>query len=52
MKFNLSAWALQNRSIVLYLMILFGVALGCWGLLTMTSGWEPQPGPSLLLISA
>src|SRR5690554_6788326 len=25
MKFNLSAWALQNRSIVLYLMILFGV---------------------------
>ena len=25
MKFNLSAWALQNRSIVLYLMILLGV---------------------------
>ena len=25
MNFNLSAWALQNRSIVLYLMILLGI---------------------------
>ena len=38
MSFNLSAWALRNRQIVLYVMILLGIVAAVFGGVTCSRG--------------